>query len=126
MTKIKFLRRDAKRFSKFGKRRKKLLGWKKPKGRDNKMREKRKGYPSVVKVGYKNKEIKEPIIIYNEKELIPLPKEQKIILGKVGKKKKLAIVKKAQELKLNIENINIKSFLKKNDKIKKDKGEDKK
>ena len=94
MTKIKFLRRDAKRFSKFGKKRKKLLSWKKPKGRDNKMREKRKGYPNVVSIGYKNKNKEKPIIICNIKELENISKGKKIFIGKIGKKKKLQIIKK--------------------------------
>lgn len=113
MTKIKFLRRDAKRFSKFGKKRKKLLSWKKPKGRDNKMREKRKGYPNVVSIGYKNKNKEKPIIICNIKELENISKGKKIFIGKIGKKKKLQIIKKANEMKLNLENINVKAFLKK-------------
>ena len=49
----KFLRRDTKRYLKLGKRRKKKQSWRKPTGRDNKMREKRKSYPKVVSIGYK-------------------------------------------------------------------------
>ena len=51
--KPKFLRRTWSRYSKLGKQRKKKQIWKAPKGRDNKMREKRKGYPAVVSIGYK-------------------------------------------------------------------------
>ena len=40
--KKKFLRRDSVRFSKIGKNRKKIQKWRKPKGRDSKMRLKRK------------------------------------------------------------------------------------
>ena len=39
---VKFLRRTWSRYSKLGKRRKKKQVWRKPTGRDNKMREKRK------------------------------------------------------------------------------------
>jgi len=119
MAKTKFLKRDAKRFSKFGKKRKKLLSWRKPKGRDNKMREKRRGYPCVVKIGYKDKCEEKLKIIQNVKDLEKINKDEKIILGSVGKKKKLEIIKKAKELKLDLENININSFLKKNEKLKK-------
>jgi len=80
-----FLRRDSARFSKFGKRRKKLLGWKRPKGRDNKMREKRRGYASVVSIGYssdkeKVNKIKEktPIQIKNTKDLNKIQKDKKM------------------------------------------------
>jgi ribosomal protein L32E len=42
MAKRKFLRRIWSRYSKLGKKRKKKQVWRKPRGRDNKMREKRK------------------------------------------------------------------------------------
>ena len=116
--KKKFLKRDTARFSKFGKRRKKLLSWRKPKGRDNKMREKRKGYPVVVSIGYKNSgrkktENKKGRIIKNIKDLEKLNKNNFIIVGNIGQKKKIEIVKKAKEMKIKLKNINIKSFLKK-------------
>ena len=49
----KFLRRTWNRYSKLGKRRKKKQVWRRPTGRDNKMREKRRGYPAVVSLGYR-------------------------------------------------------------------------
>lgn len=120
MVKKKFLRRDASRFSKFGKKRKKLLGWKKPKGRDNKMREKRKGYPSVVSIGYasnKNKKnkLKEkiPFEIKNIKDLHKIKANEIGIIGKIGKKKKIEIANKAKEMKIELYNMNVASFLKK-------------
>ena len=122
MATIKFLRRDAKRFSKFGKRRKKLLSWRKPKGRDNKMREKVKGYPSVVSIGYKNKDKEKPVNISNLKQLEQVGKDQAILIGRVGKKKKIEIAQKAKDMKLNILNLNPKSYLKK---IEKQKNKDK-
>ena len=73
---IIFLRRDWNRNPNLGKGRKKKQVWRKPKGRDNKMREKRRGYPSVVSQGHgkdksqKGKIIgKKPIVVYNEKDL---------------------------------------------------------
>ena len=126
MKKPKFLKRDTSRLSKFGKKRKKLLSWRKPKGRDNKMREKRRGYPCVVKIGYKEKDKENPKMIQNLKDLEKIGKNEKIILGSVGKKKKLEIVKKVKELKLNLENINIESYLKEAEKLKKTEGKDKK
>ncbi len=124
MTK-KFLRRIWNRYSKLGKRRKKKQGWKKPTGRDNKMREKRKGYPVVVSVGYKKgKQIrgiikgKKPILVKNIQDLEKIGKTQIALLGKIGKKKKIEVVKKAKEMKIKFHNINIKTFLDKN-KIKK-------
>jgi large subunit ribosomal protein L32e len=112
---MKFLRRTGNRYSKLGKRRKKKQVWRKPKGRDNKMREKRRGYPAVVSIGHKKseKERKRQIIIRKIGDLEEIRKEDIIILGNVGKKRKIEIVKKAQEKKIPL-NINIKKFLKKN------------
>ncbi len=116
MPKKKFLRRIWGRYSKLGKRRKKKQGWKKPKGRDNKMREKRKGYPIVVSIGYKKEKKKETTFtIRNIKDLNKIEKTAKkdfVLLGKVGKKKKIEILKKAKEAGIHIQNINAKKFLK--------------
>lgn len=121
----KFLRRIWGRYSKLGKRRKKKQIWRKPTGRDNKMRERRKGYPAVVSIGYKqDKKVrgsiknKTPILIQNVKDLESIKKNEIVIVGNVGKKKKIEIVKKAKEMKIEIHNLNIKTFLKKFDKIK--------
>ena len=47
----KFLRRTWDRYSKLGKGRKKLQKWRKPSGRDNKIREKKKGHSRLVDIG---------------------------------------------------------------------------
>lgn len=125
MSKIKpnFLRRDWNKKSKLGKGRKNKQKWKRPTGRDNKMREKRKGYPATVSIGYKNpKKEREMIFVINsQKDISDIPeKTTRITLGKVGKKKKIQILEKAKKKKIEIENINIEKFLK-NNKIKGDK-----
>ena len=102
---MNFLRRDTVRFSKLGKNRKKLQKWRKPKGRDNKMREKRKGYPKVVSIGYKKPASQKPLLIQNLSDLTKADKSKSIILANLGAKKKLELIKKAQELKLTILNI---------------------
>lgn len=127
MTK-KFLRRTWNRYSKLGRKKKKKQIWRKPKGRDNKMREKRKGYPAVVKIGYKtNKNLrgtienKKPRLIKNIRDLDIIKKNEMVIVGSVGKRKKIEIAKKAKEKGIQIYNLNIKKFLKKNAKKEKDK-----
>jgi len=119
--KKKFLRRDAKRFSKFGKGKGKKSSWKKPKGRDNKMREKKKGYPKIVSIGYKSpKKIRKEkfieIRINNINDLSKIKNDKVGFVGKVGKKKKVEIIKKAKGMKIKLKNFNINSFLKKNEK----------
>tara|TARA_Y100000034_G_scaffold19272_2_gene21704 strand:- start:2238 stop:2618 length:381 start_codon:yes stop_codon:yes gene_type:complete len=111
---IKFLRRNWNRHSKLGKRRKKKQVWRNPKGRDNKMREKRKGYPLVVSIGYKkeNRKNKQPPIIKNIKDFEKNKKIKEITIGKIGRKKKIEMAKMAKEMKIKISNLNIKKFLK--------------
>ena len=111
---VKFIRRIWKRYSKLGRKRKKKQKWRRPSGRDNKMREKRRGYPAVVSVGYRtDKKIrnkilgKYPRVIYNVKELQDIKKEEIAIVGKIGKKKKIEIVKKAQEKKIPLYNLSL-------------------
>ncbi|MFH1290144.1 MAG: eL32 family ribosomal protein [Nanoarchaeota archaeon] len=108
----KFVRQDSKRHSKIGKNRKKLQKWRKPKGRDSKMRLSRKSYPATVSVGYKTarKETGKiegliPVLVHNTKELEALSKDMIAIIAKVGAKKKLEIIKQAQEKKIKILNL---------------------
>jgi large subunit ribosomal protein L32e len=110
---MKFLRRDWSRYSKLGKKRKKKQVWRKPTGRDNKMREKRKGYPAVVSIGYKKKkEDKKINIVHTKKDFENIQKDAIVIFGKIGKKKKIEFSKIAKENKIKISNLNIEKFLK--------------
>jgi len=115
----KFLRRIWSRYSKLGRNRKKKQVWRRPKGRDNKMREKRKGYPARVSVGYRNAsksknlvQGKVPIVINNLRDLGKIKENQIAILGNIGKKKKIEVLKKAEEKKIEIYKTNVKKFLK--------------
>ncbi|MDP3992529.1 MAG: eL32 family ribosomal protein [Candidatus Pacearchaeota archaeon] len=114
---MKFLRRNISLHLRIGKRRKGKQVWRKPKGRDNKMRESRKGRPPLVSIGYKRKkEKKNVIMVYNLQDLENAKKYDVVILGKVGRKKKTDILKRASEMKLDFQNVNIRKFLKKNTK----------
>jgi ribosomal protein L32E len=116
----RFLRRDAARYSKFGKGRGKKAKWRAPKGRDNKMREKRKGYAKVVSIGYKKPRSEKEIIWISEKEDLKRLTKNKIGLVKaLGKKKKLEIAEEALKLKVPLKNINPKKYLEKNSKTEK-------
>ena len=117
----KFLRRNSDRHSKLGRKRKKKQTWRKPKGRHNKMRDKRRGYPAVVDIGYRksNKEREKldgmkPFIINNIRDLEKIKTGEIGIIGSVGMKKKIEIIRRAKERGTPLYNINIKKFIKKN------------
>ena len=81
--------------------------WRRPKGIDNKMREKRKGWPKSPNVGYRApKKVRglhpsgfQEVIVYRVEDLEPLnPEEHAVrIAGSVGNKKALEIMDKAEE-----------------------------
>jgi large subunit ribosomal protein L32e len=117
---VKFVRRTSSRYSKIGLRRKKKQVWRRPTGRDNKMREKRRGYPAVVSLGFRTeKKIrgqigdKAPVMVKNIQDLEKVTKKDIAVLGKVGKKKKLEIAKKAKAKGIEFSNLNVKQLLKK-------------
>jgi large subunit ribosomal protein L32e len=108
----RFVRQEANTYSKIGKNVKKRQKWRRPTGRDSKMRLKRKSYPATVKVGYKTakKELgkiqgMKPVLIHNLHELNNLGKGSVAILARIGAKKKLEIIKHAQDKKIKILNV---------------------
>lgn len=129
---MKFIRRNWNQFSKLGKKRKKKQVWRRAKGRHSKIREKRKGYPIKVMVGFRQKKDErglvknqKPVLVNNIKELEKIQKGQVVIIGKMGKKKRIEIAKMAKEKNIPV-NINIKKFLKRAEKKKPEKEENKK
>ena len=98
-----FLRRKNQAYSKLGLRRKKKQVWRKPTGRDNKMREKRKGFPVVVSIGYGSSDKKKLVVVNNLKDLENV-KVKEVVIGNVGKKKRQEIIAKANEKKIKILN----------------------
>jgi large subunit ribosomal protein L32e len=113
---MKFLRRGWYKHKRIGKGKKRMVGWRRPKGRDNKMRESRKGKSPLVSIGYKRqKENKKVRIVYNLKDLEQVKKGEIVILGQTGKKKKIEMAKKALEAGIVFDNLNIKKTLKKNE-----------
>ncbi|MCD6381221.1 MAG: 50S ribosomal protein L32e [Candidatus Odinarchaeota archaeon] len=104
----KFIRQESWRYVRIDK------SWRRPKGIDNKVREKRKGYIKMPSVGYRGpKKVRglhpsglEEVIVHNVKELSGLdPSVHAVrIAHTVGRKKRLMIVEKAEELKLKVLN----------------------
>lgn len=120
MARIKFLRRNTPQYLRLG--RKKLQKWRRPTGRHNKMRKRRKGYPRNVEIGFKkNKNMqgkirgKIPLIIENLKQAEKLTGSESVIIGKIGRKKKIEIARKLKEKKLSALNLNVEKFLAENE-----------
>lgn len=89
-------------------------GWKKPKGLHSKLRHKFKGHITPVNEGFRSpKAVRglhrtglKQIVVRNVMELKKLnPKTDGIIIGNVGIRKKIEIIKEAQILKLTILNV---------------------
>jgi large subunit ribosomal protein L32e len=102
--KRKFLREGSSKHKKLGKGRKKKQKWRKPKGKHNKIREKRKGRIKKVEVGYKREKRergkikgKAPVLVKNQKEAEKIARGSIIIIGKIGRKKRKELEKKIKE-----------------------------
>jgi len=111
--KPKFLRVDTVRFLRLGKKRRKLQKWRRARGKSNKLRLGRAGYAKVPTVGFKSPrkisgkiEGLSPKLIHNMNELQSINnKNECIILARVGARKKLELIKKAEEMKIKILNL---------------------
>ena len=88
--------------------------WRRPKGIDNKMRQKRKGWPRTVNVGYRSpKAVRhlhpsgmEEVAVFNVGDLTIVDPETQVarIGGTVGRRKRRFILKEAIELGIRILN----------------------
>jgi len=89
--------------------------WRRPKGIDNKMRMKIKGWPPTVNVGYRGPKAArgihpsgyEEVLVYNVEDLKKVdPKTQAIrIAHTVSKKKRMQIIREARRRKITILNL---------------------
>jgi large subunit ribosomal protein L32e len=89
--------------------------WRKPRGKHSPIRQKHKGKPKMVSIGYGSpKEVKGlhnsgvlPVIVHNKKQLESInPEKQGIIFSRsIGSKKKIEFIKFALEKKLPIINL---------------------
>jgi large subunit ribosomal protein L32e len=117
---MQFLRRTWHKYSKLGRGRKSKQVWRKPTGRHNKMREKNRGVPVVVSLGYRTPkeergliEGKKPVRVLNLNDLKKIEKNEIVIVGKVGNKKMLEIIKVIKEKGLIVQNVNVNKKLRK-------------
>ncbi|MEK6934477.1 MAG: eL32 family ribosomal protein [Nanoarchaeota archaeon] len=113
--KPKFIRQRAHNLKKLEKK------WRAPKGMHSKLRKKFKGKAKQPSVGYSSpKKIRNlrqgliPILISTESQLKNLTKEHGLIISrKLGAKKKVELLQKIKELKLNVLNVkDIDKFIK--------------
>lgn len=106
----KFVRAETVRFMRLGKNRPKLQKWRRPKGRHNKMRKKRAGYPGSPSIGHGTPREgsglimgKKPIVVHNMQELQSATAHNLIIFSRrVGAKSRMELMKHANEKKLTV------------------------
>jgi len=117
-SKVKFRRVDSHKYSKLGVRRRNKQKYRKPTGRDNKIRLNLAGRLKKVKIGFRSaKETRgmvkqmEPIIIRNIEDLKKINEKAIGILGKVGNKKRKEIAEYVLKNNVKILNLNAKKFL---------------
>ncbi len=104
----KFIRQESWRYDRLAE------NWRKPKGKDNKMRKQKAGVPALVKVGYRGPRIARGLhpsgytdnVVHNVAELARLdPKKDAARLGHtVGKRKRIEMIAKATELGIKVLN----------------------
>ncbi len=114
----RFIRKDWHKISSLGLRRKRKQKWRKPKGRHNKLREKKKSHGAWPSIGYRSPRAIRgavqgamPRLVHNASELGGISKNDAIIIAHVGMKNKISIVKKAVDSGIKILNINAEKFL---------------
>ena len=130
---MKFTRHEAGQKARIG------SSWRRPKGHQNKMRLSKKGHKASISQGYRRQKSLRGshkktqlalVTIQNVKELEHIdPKTTAIIIGNVGVKKKLDIIKQAQDKNITITNIDPAKFeerVKQKKELKKQKDQQKK
>jgi large subunit ribosomal protein L32e len=121
-----FQRTKSYAYVKLGSRQKSMKKYRRATGRHNKTRQKWRGRPPMVQIGYKNNtqtrgliNNKMPITVYNLADLNKLTKDNIAIFGKIGNKLRIEMAKQAMDKKIEVYNLNITKFLKETEKLNK-------
>ncbi|MDP3027362.1 MAG: eL32 family ribosomal protein [Nanoarchaeota archaeon] len=117
-SKQKFRVEEWVHYSRLGRRRKKLLKYRKARGRDSKVRLHMKGHLKNVEIGFKSEKSKRgliegkmPVVVYNLKDLNRLKEKEIGIIGKIGNKKRIEIADYCIKNKIKVLNLNPEKFL---------------
>ena len=107
--KPKFVRQESWRYKRLKE------NWRRPKGLDNKMRRKIKGWPPTVNVGYRGPKVArglhpsgyKEVLVHNAEEIKKIdPKTQAVrIAHTVGKRERIKILTEARKKKITILNV---------------------
>jgi large subunit ribosomal protein L32e len=104
----KFIRQESWRYDRLAD------NWRKPKGKDNKMRKQKSGMPAIVKIGYRSPKAVRGLhpsgytdnIVHNVAEVAKLDpkKDAARIAHTIGKRKRIEIIAKATEAGVKVLN----------------------
>ncbi|MEK6928052.1 MAG: eL32 family ribosomal protein [Nanoarchaeota archaeon] len=108
-----FLRSDTVRHKKLGSHNRRMQKWRRPRGKHSKIRRHRFGYTPMVSIGYGSYRKTaglidglKPLLVFNSSDVEKAPKDSILIIARVGARKKLDIIKKAEEKGFKLLNVN--------------------
>ena len=107
---MRFLRSDITRHKRLGSHRTKLQKWRRPRGRHNKIRRKRFGYPLRVEIGYGTPRATSGLVegkvmlrVHTAKDLTQATSKNLIVFARtLGARKKIELMKIIEERKLTL------------------------